>query len=241
MQISRLTRFSFLLVLLSCLPGIILASESNITRPFTAEYHVFRNDSKIGERVHRLHTQENGYVFEAHMHTTGLAALLKSGEIIERSHWLLSNNHVQPQVYEYIDSNDDSRATKLQFDWPQQRVTNNVGDNQWAMDIPAGAQDKFGYMLALMKDLQQGNTAPVYQIADGGLMKTYRFVPKGKVVLDTTVGKLETIKLQRVRLGKKNSQLFIWCAPSLGYLPVKIERQKKDTVYTMLIQKIEGR
>lgn len=221
-----------------CLPGLLHAE--TITRPFTAQYEVSRNDSKIGERIHQLSKTDDGYLFEARMHTTGLAALLKPGEVTERSHWLLNNNRVQPQHYEYLDSSDDSRTTRLQFDWQHQRVTNRIGDKPWGMDIPTGTQDKFGYMLALMHDLQQGNTAPEYQIADGGRLKTYRFVSKGKVMLDTVLGKLETIKLQRIRVGKKNRKIFIWCAPSLGYLPVKIERHKKDTVYTMLIQKIEG-
>lgn len=232
----HLAKLICLLVLLSCQPAIA----ANITTPFSAEYHVIRNGSKIGERTHTLHRQENGYLFEAQMYTTGLAALLKPGEIIERSHWLLRNNHVQPQRYEYLDSSDNSRTTKLRFDWQQQRVTNHVGEKLWAMNVLKGTQDKFGYMLALMHDLQQGNTMPEYQIADGGRLKTYQFVSKGKVELDTALGKLETIKLERIRSGKKNRKVFIWCAPSLGYLPVKIERYKKDTVYTMLIQNIKG-
>lgn len=237
----RLTKLVSLFVLLSCLPGIPLAQAANITTPFTAEYHVIRNGDKIGERTHTLHKQENGYLFEARMHTTGLAALLKSGEVTERSHWQLRNNHVQPQRYEYLDSSDDSRTTRLQFDWQNQRVTNRVGNKPWGMDIPVGTQDKFGYMLALMHDLQHGNLMPEYQIADGGRLKTYRFISKGKVLLDTALGKLETIKLQRIRVGKEKRKVFIWCAPSLGYLPVKIERHKKGTIYTMLIQKIKGR
>lgn len=237
----RLTRHVILFALLSCLPAIPMAGTAHITAPFSAEYDVIRNGDKIGERTHALHKQENGYLFEARMHTTGLAALLRPGEVTERSHWLLSNNRVQPQHYEYIDSSDDSRTTKLQFDWQNRRVTNRVGDKPWGMDILTGTQDKFGYMLALMHDLQQGNNTPEYQIADGGRLKTYRFASEGKVLLDTALGKLETIKLQRIRVGKKNRKVFIWCAPSLGYLPVKIERYKKDTVFTMLIKKIEGR
>jgi hypothetical protein len=226
---------------LSCLPGIPLAQAENITTPFTAEYDVIRNGNKIGERTHALHKRENGYLFEARTHTTGLAALLIPGEVTERSFWLLNNNHVQPQRYEYLDSSDSSRTTRLQFDWQRRHVTNRVGNEAWGMDIPVDTQDKFGYMLALMHDLQHGNTVPEYQVADGGRLKTYRFVSKGKVLLDTALGKLETIKLQRIRADKKNRKVFIWCAPSLGYLPVKIERHKKDTVYTMLIQKITGR
>lgn len=234
-------RLTSLLVLLSCLLIIPQAQAINITSPFSAEYYVIRNGSKIGERTHILNKQKDGYLFESRMHTTGLAALLKSGEVTERSHWQLNNNHVQPQRYEYLDSSDDSRTAKLLFDWQKQRVTNRVGDKPWGMDLPAGTQDKFGYMLALMHDLQQGNATPEYQIADGGRLKTYRFVNKGKVLLDTELGKLETIKLRRIRVGKENRKVFIWCAPSLGYLPVRIERHKKGAVYTMLIQKIKGR
>ncbi len=237
---SHLARLTSLFVLLSCLLPVSQVQATNITTPFSAEYFVYRNGTKIGERTHSLKKQENDYLFESLMHTTGFAALLKSVQVTEQSHWRLNNNHVQPQRYEYLDSSDDSRTAKITFDWQKQRVTNRVGNKPWAMDLPVGTQDKFGYMLALMHDLQKGNTTPEYQIADGGRIKTYRFVNKGKVLLNTELGKLETIKLQRIRVGKEKRKVFIWCVPSLGYLPVRIERHKKSAVYTMLIQKIEG-
>mgnify|MGYP000102940077 CR=1 FL=1 len=236
-----LTRFVSLLILGMCLTGATLARATDITTPFSADYQVTRNGSKIGERTHVLDKHEKGYLYEARMRTTGLAALLKPARITERSYWSLSDNRVQPQQYEYLDSSDDSRTAKLQFDWSRRHVTNDIGDEPWGMTVPAGTQDKFGYMLALMQDLQQGNTTPEYQVADGGLLKTYRFTYEGKMVLDTALGKLETVKLRRIRAGKEDRKVFIWCAPALGYLPVRIERHKKGTVYTMLIQKMEGR
>lgn len=238
---SSLARLAGLFFLLCCLPTILLAQATSITTPFSAEYHVFRNGSKIGERTQALRKQDNGYLYEAQMHTTGLAAFLKPGNITERSYWLLKNDLVQPQRYEYFDSSDDSRTTKLLFDWQNLRVTNHVGDTPWTMEILADTQDKYGYMLALMHDLQAGKASRDYTIADGGRLKTYRFKNLGQQLLDTTLGKLETIKLQRIRVGKTNRKVFIWFAPSLGYLPVKVERHKKGSVFTMLLQHVEGR
>lgn len=208
-------------------------------KAFTAEYTVSRNGSDIGVRTHSLKKNSQGYVYTARMQTTGFAAFLKPVEITESSEWLLHNNKIIPQQYTYHDSSDSQRDTLLTFNWQDKTVTNKVANDSWKMSIPVGAQDKFGYLLSLMRDLQHGNTNPIYKIADGGRLKTYRFTPMSKELLQTPLGKLPTLKLRRTRVGKEHRKVYIWCAPSLGYLPVKIERHKKNNIYTMLIEKLE--
>jgi len=207
---------------------------------FLAEYTVSRNGSEIGVRTHRLSKTDKSYLYEARMHTTGLASFIKPGTITERSHWRLIQQRVVPHKYEYLDSSDEDRNSFLDFDWRNNSVMNHVGNKPWQMPIPDGTQDKFGYMIALMQDLQKGNTEPEYRIADGGRLKTYRFKALGNEVIATPAGKFNTLKLRGTREDKKNPVTYIWCLPEKNYLPVKIERHRKDTVYTMSLNRLEG-
>jgi len=227
------------LACLFCLASSTPALALHGFTPFTAVYTVTRNDSEIGVRTHRLSVENNRYLYEAKMHTTGLARLFKSGEITERSQWQLKNKKIVPISYEYSDSSDESRHTLLNFDWPKHSVTNNVGNKPWTMKIPDGTQDKFSYMLALMHDLEHGEQNPEYKIADGGRLKTYQFKVLGVDVIETPAGKFKALKLQRTRVGKKNRITYLWCVAEKNYLPIKIERHKGDIVYTMVLSQLK--
>jgi len=217
------------------------SSPANDSLPnFIAEYTVSRNGNDIGVRTHRLFHTGHNYLYEATMHTTGLASLFKPGTITERSHGRLHQQRIVPQRYEYLDSSNTARNAYLKFDWNRLSVTNHVGNTPWQMSIPLGAQDKFGYMLSLMQDLKQGQTTTEYKIADGGRLKTYLFTALGNEVIVTPAGKYTAVKLRRTRLGKNNRITYIWCLPEKHYLPIKIERHKKDTIYTMLLSHVSG-
>ena len=227
--------FGLLLALLSPL------SQAGDSFPsFLAEYTVSRNGTEIGIRTHSVSRTQHNYLYEGSMHTTGLASLIKPGTITERSHWTIEQQRVVPQKYEYLDSSDEKRNSFLQFDWLTNTVTNHVGNKPWKMSIPIGTQDKFGYMLSLMQDLQRGQTRPEYKIADGGRLKTYRFKSLGSELIETPAGQFKALKLRSTRVGKKNIFTYVWCLPEKKYLPVKIQRHKKDNVYTMLLSHVTG-
>lgn len=203
--------------------------------PFNAVYKVSRNNTDIGIRTHTLTLKGDHYVYQSNMHATGFASLFKSGEVIEISQWQLNNGKVVPLRYEYRDTDKAKRHAQLEFNWQTHSVTNKVGNKPWQMSIPDGTQDKFSYMLALMQDLQHGKKETEYKIADGGRLKTYRFKILRNEVISTPLGEFNTVKLQRVRTGKKNRITYLWVLPEKHYLPVKIERHKGDNVFTMVI------
>jgi len=207
--------------------------------PFTAVYQVSRNDTEIGIRTHTLESKDGQYIYHASMHATGFASLFKPGAITETSEWELKNGYVIPLNYEYRDSDKAKRHTQLKFNWEKNSVTNIVGNKPWKMNIPKGTQDKFSYMLALMQDLQHGKMNPEYKIADGGRLKTYQFKALQNETISTPLGEFDTLKLQRIRVGKKNRITYLWVLPEKNYLPLKIERHKGGNVFTMIITKLK--
>jgi hypothetical protein len=66
-----------------------------------------------------------------------------------------------------------------------------------------------------------------YAIADGGSLKTYRFMVVGEETVETPAGTFDTLKLERLR--EDNTRYTaLWCAPELNYLPVKLMQRESD-------------
>ena len=84
-----------------------------------------------------------------------------------------------------------------------------------------------------MADLDAGKRDVAYPIADGGKLKRYRLFEAGREPLETKVGHFETIIIKRERRSGKRETRF-WCAPALGFLPVKIEHKERDGTLIVL-------
>jgi hypothetical protein len=111
------------------------------------------------------------------------------------------------------------------------RVHNDVADSKWEMDIPVGTLDKLVSQLGMMHALARGQTDITFKIADGGKLKEYRFKVVGEETLETPAGTFETVKITRLRDDNKR-ETYVWCAPALHYLPVRIwQREKDDAEY----------
>jgi hypothetical protein len=97
------------------------------------------------------------------------------------------------------------------------------------------------YQLQLRHDLKTiTNTVdsrpPTYQVMSRGRVKDYIFEVLGEELLDTGVGRLKTLKVQRVRDDSKR-QTVLWMAPDWGFLIVKIWQKDSDGEdYEMLLE-----
>ena len=95
------------------------------------------------------------------------------------------------------------------------------------MTIPAGTLDKLATQLGMMRELQNGASAKTIAVADGGKLKQYTFQVIGTETVGLPAGRFETVKLNRVG-DSKEKLTYIWCAPQLHFLPVRIWQRKKD-------------
>ena len=62
-----------------------------------------------------------------------------------------------------------------------------------------------------------------FRVADGGKLKDFRIHVRGRETLDVPAGHFETVRVEKTpEYG--NRKTYLWLAPSLGYLPVRIMR-----------------
>jgi hypothetical protein len=213
-------------------------SSSTELKPFRALY-----ESKLDvgvelalDAVRELRQDANG-----HWILTSTAEAVIAG-IKESSRFTLNDLQVIPQQYQYHRKVfGKSRDAVLDFDWPNARVTNNVEDKPWHMDIPVGTLDKLSYQMQIRLDLPDGQKKLSYPVADGGSLKQYDFEVLGTESVETPAGTFKAIKVQRDRGDDAKRETYIWFAPELDYMIVKLYQIESDGKEAqLLLKKVES-
>ena len=209
---------------------------------FAASYVLVAFGTTVGRSEWRLvPIADDRFIWESRSESTGPVALIHDVDVTERSESELHGASFRPLLYQY-DRHGESAArnVRVAFDWSDGIVENTVGGHSWRMPVPAGTLDKLSYLLALMQDLADGRSSMHYSIADGGRLKRYALRSVGTETLETALGTLETVIIERQR-HSDDRQATLWCAPALGYLPVKLaHRDGEGRLVSMHIESIEG-
>lgn len=224
----RLNAYSWLL--LAWLLGVSsLGGAAPMLPEFEARYSAYKGNLRIAESVVRLRRLGSTYVYSSVTAPVGLLALFRQDEVSERSVWTPHGGGIRPLEYHYLHKRSDkNRDVALHFDWQEGEVANTVQGHTWTMDIPDGTLDKFSVQLAVMLDLRRDDATLRYQVADGGKLKQYRFRRLGTERVKTPAGEFDTMKLQRLRRRDNDRETFLWCAPTLDYLIVRMEHVEDD-------------
>lgn len=214
--------------LLACcleLPALQAASLPS----FTATFQIMRDSLRLGTNEVALTVEENGdYRYESHTWPNSWISWLLKEDLRELSRGIMDDEGIRPLFYRYMRSGRrTTRTAELTFDWKTSTVVNNVDDSRWEMTIPAGTLDKLATQLGIMLELQNGASEKTFAVADGGKLKQYAFQAIGMETVELPAGSFETVKLHRV--GDSTQKLtYIWCAPELHYLPVRILQRNED-------------
>ncbi len=212
-----------------------------ISNNFSAEYILRSGLFDIGKTKRTLSLQEDGQrVFTSTTRATGMFALFFDGKITERSVWKYHEGRARPLQYFYKDTNKKKRNVSLAFDWESKTVTNTINGEPWDMEITPDTQDKLIYQINIMLTLLENSNLKTMNInvADGGKLKSHEVIIQKKETVETPAGEYKTIRISRDD-GKRVTTL--WCAPSLDYLPVRIEHHKKgNTKVNAYLVKVKG-
>jgi len=227
-------------VLLLTLPLWLSAQE---IPDFYANYAVKLNGLQAGELKRSLVSNEDGTrTFSSETQAKGIFAFFKPDLVKEVSIWQRESSTIRPISYLYQRTGGKKeKYLSLDFDWQKNRVHIDDHKQPWTLDIQANTVDKLVYQLSLMSDLADNKTQFSYLIADGGKIKTYKIDILETETITTPLGKIEAIKLIRHRARSKGRQTILWCAPSLKYLPIKLEHTEKGgSVFTAVLRHLDG-
>lgn len=237
----------WLVVALSLTSDLAIAEERAFTAPgdFTAIYDLKRAGLKVGQadlRYRRIGRER--YTYSLYTRATGLARLVFSSRVRERSIGHITAAGFQPDTYRYVRSGgDDDREAELRFDWDALEVVNDIAEYPWRMAITQDTIDRVISPLQLMHDLYErspGTERLIYRIADGGQLKTYLLTIEGSEIIETPTGRFQALRIRR-RDTDSDRETILWCAPALQYLAVRVEQwEGSQRSATLELAQLEG-
>lgn len=208
------------LLALCCLPA-----GAQALLPFEAQYAWTLKGISAGRStltLQQLDTERWRYASRSV--ASGLFRLIARGDITQDSQLRISNGQVLPEQYR---GDDGTKATgrdvDLHFDWRTRRVSGVYEDTAVDLPIEPGVHDDMSIQIALMIELLRGQVPKSFRLVDRNLTKDYAYSLVETVTLDTPLGPQRTQVYRSQRVGSASSVLY-WCAPELGFLPLKVER-----------------
>ncbi len=214
---------------------------------FEADYTVSTKSMAIAQLHQQLITnQDNTRTMTTNSKPLGLAKMFAPDHIQEKSTWQENGNHIQSLTYAYDRTGGKKeKHITTTFDWTQKQIDIEYKSRPYQLPLTPDTFDKLSYQQALINDLIAEKPALRYNVVDKYRIKEYTLIRQGTEIINTPFGKFEAIKLLRQRVktadNKPERQTILWCAPSLGYLPVKLEHIEKDgSKFIALLQNLSG-
>ena len=78
-------------------------------------------------------------------------------------------------------------------------------------------------------ELLRGRTPEQLSMIDKNSTREYRYQREGSEPIATALGRIDTVIYSSQHLGSPRVTRF-WCEPSMGYLPLRIEQKRADSV-----------
>lgn len=120
-----------------------------------------------------------------------------------------------------------SRRENLVIDGARALALYDAKKKYWEIPMREDYFGPLGYQLQMSRDLAIAQGKYCYQVLMRGKVKDYCFAATGEQVLDTTLGKINTVQLRRIREGQERETVF-WLAPQWDYLLVKLWQKEED-------------
>ena len=202
-------------------------------KPYRLEYQAVYNFLMPfkGKAIRELTQLEDGSWQLAHSVNS---ALIK---VKENSYFQWQDNQPLVSQYDYLQSSiAKKKRIDMAFDWAQNQATNSAYDPARTFAIEPGTQDKLSYQVWMRQHLLEGQQPQSYVIADKKRLKTYNFEVLGEEILETKLGKVNTLKLKRDRGPDAERQTIFWLVPEWDYLLAQIEQTERGKTYRVKIK-----
>jgi hypothetical protein len=172
-----------------------------------------------GEQTVRWVASDGRYTLNSVAAATGFARLVYSGLLVQTSQGRITESGLQPESFW------DQRGSKHssgRFDFDNRTLTVSRGGATTTLPLPEGVQDTQSLPFHFALTAPHVGTG-VYHVFDGRKLRPYHFALRGEGTVDTPLGALRTLRMERVD-GPADRRFEVWLAIDLHYLPVRVMR-----------------
>ena len=220
-------RLMALALFLAAFPSAAQITASSL-QPFTLKYTVFRNQSELGvaELKYRQTSPGNWQlssqttVSKGIVSAAGASVLDLSNLAVRQGNLELAGNRIETKLA----WKTTVKSTALVNAGSAYRFTDAKGTK--TVPYSPGLLDQHSLTLALMADLRAGKKSGnlVYPIVNKGKREVNTFRIGGTQTLATALGKLNTVRVERVRETPNGKSTRIWFASDRNFLPVLFQQ-----------------
>lgn len=209
--------------------GLLLAMQALAAPPrtFSANYNAsYEGISASATRSLVLDTATGKYSLHSTVELTLFGSSLT--KIDERSDFLWVDEKPLPQHYEFIQTGFGARSRTVDFDHINMIADFTINENKGELMLDGPAFDDLSGYLVAKEQLAQGATEVRFNVVDRGEIREHYYKLVNRVTLETPIGRIKALHLERVRGEDNARKTEIWLAPDHDYLLLKLVQTEPD-------------
>ncbi len=197
-------------------------SKADALKPYQATYKLFRKGSDLGEGFRQLTKNDDGYQIKS---MSKISWLFLSDSRNEVSNFNLKDGLLSAKDYRFVRTGT-GRDREETISFGADLIESTYKSNTKQIKPILYTYDPLLYQLALRQDLISNKEPLSYHLIRKGRETQYLFERKGLETVNTPYGRIEALKIERLRSNGSSRKTIIWAAPSLNYVVVKMTQYK---------------
>jgi hypothetical protein len=201
--------------------------------PFHVQYRLYV--SKIPTTIKAdLWLRQHGDVADEYQMELQVKSLLVSNREISTFRW----DDCQPRTSLYqhrFRGFGKRRNYDMQFSWSPPQVVTESGDERWTYEIEQDTLDDLTLLLKARCTFATGDKEFRATSAYGKRLRKHHMQVIGVETLDTPIGNIECLVVEKKRDEDSERKTLFWVAPSLNYLLVKAKHIENRALFGELI------
>jgi len=221
---------------LAAVPG---AGNASPPASVTASYDVYQNGLPVAVVQEAFEKDGARYRIVSESNPAGLLALFVRTRIKMHSSGAVTPAGLRPEQFDYGRLDDASKNVSAAFDWRAGQVRLTFDGRSEIIALPQDTQDRVSLMYQFMFLPAEKLSDLDFHMTNGKKIEPYRYRLAGTELIDTPLGKLNTLRLVKQREPDDNA-VEVWLAPDRNFFPVRLLILENDgSKFEQVITRLE--
>lgn len=203
------------LLLLAALPALAVPVE------ITAQYELTNKGITIGRVSESFVRKGDTYTISSVTRSEGILKIIYDEQITLQSAGKVNDNGLQPLRFEERRTREPKRDVSATFDWERGVLESRFRGETTQHALPRETQDRLSMMYQFMH-LKPRSGNLVMAMSNGRKIEHYTYRLVDEVRIATPMGEFDTLHVERVTFGPKESKAEVWLAKDHHNIPVRV-------------------
>lgn len=202
-------------LLFAALPALAVPVE------ITAQYDLTNKGITIGRVSESFVRKGDTYTISSVTRSEGILKIVYDEQITLQSAGKVNDNGLQPLRFEERRTREPKRDVSATFDWERGVLQSRFRGETTQHPLPRETQDRLSMMYQFMH-LKPRSGNLVMAMSNGRKIEHYTYRLVDEVRIATPMGEFDTLHVERVTYGPKESKAEVWLAKDHHNIPVRV-------------------